>query len=176
MQWFVIYIKSSSGKSLSGTLSKKKIENFFPTIRVVNEWEDKKKIIEKPLFDSYIFIRSNENIITGLKKYSAIINFVYWLGKPVFISDTEIMNMKRFLHDHINVSVQKVNIGYEENETYKNSVVEKEGLLRKINRQSSIVLPSLGYRITSEIETSNVRILTPENLIYRSENSVRALK
>ncbi|WP_367864457.1 UpxY family transcription antiterminator [Pedobacter sp. WC2423] len=55
--WYVIYTRPQRENKISNYLSQKGIEFFFPTIKDVRQWNDRKKVISKPLFPSYIFVK-----------------------------------------------------------------------------------------------------------------------
>lgn len=58
--WYVIYTRPQQENKVSNYLSQKGIEFFFSTIKDVRQWHDRKKIINKPLFPGYIFVRIHD--------------------------------------------------------------------------------------------------------------------
>ena len=92
-------------------MTKKNIENYCPLNKIVKQWADRKKLIQEPLFNSYVFVRANEIDIYDIKKLTTdIVNFVYWLKKPAIIKDEEIEHIKLFLTQHKNIQLEKLNI------------------------------------------------------------------
>jgi transcription antitermination factor NusG len=167
-QWYIVYTKPRTEKKVSDVLTRKNIENYFPLNRVASDWNANKKIIEVPLFTCYIFVRATVRQLFELKKITGVVNLVYWLGKPVIIDDSEISMIKSFLSDHINVTTKKITLGIDTLRKYDTSIVEQEGSLMTVkNKKINVVLPSLGYIMTAEVETSNVRIISSANLIRR---------
>ncbi|WP_354303312.1 transcription termination/antitermination NusG family protein [Pedobacter sp. UYP1] len=47
-RWYVIYTRPQLENKISDYLSQKGIEFFFPAIKDVRQWNDRKKIINKP--------------------------------------------------------------------------------------------------------------------------------
>src|SRR5262245_7538924 len=109
-KWFALYTRARSEKKVSEILTRKKIENYCPINKVVKQWSDRKKIVYEPLFASYVFVRISESDITFLKRTQGVINFVYWLGKPAVIRDSEIESIKDFLSGHMNVKLERAPI------------------------------------------------------------------
>jgi len=169
-QWYVVYTKPRTEKKVSEILTRKKVENYFPLNRMAGDWNSNKKMMEVPLFACYIFVRTAVRQLSELKKVNGVVNLVYWLGKPVIVDDLEIGMIKNFLSDYINVTTKKVRLGIDTLRKFDTSIVEQDGSLMTVkNKKVHMVLPSLGYIMTAEIETSNVRIIPSSNLTRRSK-------
>jgi transcription antitermination factor NusG len=169
-QWYSVYTKPRSEKKVSESLTRKKIENYFPLNRRVENWNVNKKIINEPLFSCYVFVRATKTQLLELKKIPGIVNLVYWLGKPVIIDDFEIDMIKNFINAHIKVTVEKITMGNNTSKTMESSVMEPERSFITIkNKKVSAILPSLGYVLSAEVETSHVRIISSDNIIHRQK-------
>jgi transcription antitermination factor NusG len=161
--WFAIYTRPRWEKKVAEILTKNKIENYCPLNKVVRQWSDRKKTIEEPLFTSYVFVRIPENQQVSVKRLDGVLNLVYWLGKPAVIQDAEIDIIKRFLTENSNVLLEKTPVNINDRVRIVNGpLMELEGEVLSIrNRRIKIVLPSLGYLMYAEVETSNVEVLSP---------------
>ncbi len=51
----------------------------------------------EPLFKGYVFIATDENHKWDIKKIDGILNYVYWLGKPAVVKESEINTIRKFL-------------------------------------------------------------------------------
>jgi len=108
--WFALYTKPRWEKKISQVLKEKGFECWCPLRKIQKQWSDRKKIIEEPLFTSYIFVRIDNTERTGVLMTDGILNFVYHNGKPAIIRDKEIDIIKKFLSDkEASVSVQSFN-------------------------------------------------------------------
>ncbi|OQP45859.1 antitermination protein NusG [Niastella yeongjuensis] len=54
--WYVIYTKPRHEKKVNARLAENHIHSFLPTRKTLRVWHDRKKIVDEPLFPSYIFI------------------------------------------------------------------------------------------------------------------------
>lgn len=54
--WYAVYVKSRYEFVVSEELQRKGIETFLPSITKLNRWKDRKKLVEVPLFPSYLFV------------------------------------------------------------------------------------------------------------------------
>jgi len=169
-QWYVVYTKPRTEKKVCEILTRKKIENYLPLNRIVGDGNSNsnKKITDEPLFACYIFVRATIRQLFELKKITGIVNLVYWLGKPVIIDDLEIDMIRGFLNDYINVTTKKITLGIDTLRKFDTSVMAQEGSLMTVkSKKVNVVLPSLGYIMTAEVETSKVRIISSSNFTRR---------
>jgi transcription antitermination factor NusG len=95
--WFALYTKPRWEKKIDGALQKKGIESWCPLQKVERQWSDRKKIIEEPLFKSYVFVHIDSTERTKVLMTDGVLNFVYYLGKPAVIRDEEVNTIKKYL-------------------------------------------------------------------------------
>jgi len=60
--WYVLYVKSQWEKKVDGALKDLAIESFLPLTKEVRQWSDRKKTIFKPLFPSYVFVKTKSSL------------------------------------------------------------------------------------------------------------------
>ncbi len=99
MPWFIIYTKSRNEKKVADLLQKKGVEVFCPVVKRVRQWSDRKKVIEEPLFKSYLFVKMEEKNRPSVFGTPGIVNFVFWLNKPAILHDYEVENIKLMLKE-----------------------------------------------------------------------------
>ena len=161
LQWFVVYTKPRWEKKIAKILDEKGIENYCPLNRIVKQWSDRKKIVLEPVFKSYVFVKIADENKLNLKNINGILNFVFWLGKPAVIKETEIDTIKKFLNDFSDVQI--VTAGLEKN----TSVRVKQGLLMnykgqivEVNGNKAIVrLQSMGIILQASFDKTNLEII-----------------
>lgn len=96
-KWYALYTKPRWEKKVNNTLIRKGIESWCPLQRVERQWSDRKKIIEEPLFKSYIFVHIIEDERLTVMYTEGIINFVHYLKKPAVIREEEVTLIKSYL-------------------------------------------------------------------------------
>ena len=146
---------------MSDMLTRKKVENYCPLNRVVRQWADRKKTIFEPLFNSYVFVHATDLEHTAIKQTEGILSFVHWLGRPAVIRNEEIDTLKRFLRDHDDVKLEKIQVNINDKVKINNGpLMFLEGDVVEVKRKSvKVFLPSLGYAMIAEVKTSEVEIL-----------------
>ena len=109
-KWLALYTKPRWEKKVSQVLDRKGIECWCPLKKTEKQWSDRKKIVEEPLFTSYVFVRIDQTERTAVLMTDGILNFVYHVGKPAIIRDEEIDIIKKFLLEKTSsISVQSLN-------------------------------------------------------------------
>lgn len=159
--WYAVYTRSRWEKKVSTLLTKKKIENFCPLNKVVRQWADRKKAVYEPLFTCYVFVYISEQEQLAIKQTEGILNFVYWLGKPAIIKNEEIDEVKRFLNEHENVKLEKIDVNVKDKvRITAGPLMQREGDVVQIsNNTVKVHLPSLGYAIVAEVKKGDVEII-----------------
>lgn len=168
--WYILYTKSRCEKKVALTLSKNDFENYCPLNCTIKQWSDRKKKVYEPLFPSYVFIKiSADQLYKSKECTSNIVNFVYWLGKPAIITDTEIENIKNFLNNYINVKLEKSQVKINDRvKILSGSLMNMEGNITSIsNNKVKLFLPSLGYIVTAETSLNNIEIVKADYELNR---------
>jgi transcription antitermination factor NusG len=98
-KWYAVYTKPRWEKKIDTRLIKKGIESWCPLQKVERQWSDRKKIVEDPLFKSYVFVRIDVTERSNVLMTDGVLNFVYYLGKPAVIRDEEVNNIKMYLSE-----------------------------------------------------------------------------
>jgi transcription antitermination factor NusG len=172
-KWYAVYTKSRCEKKVAHLLSEKGIEHYCPLNKVQKQWSDRKKIIYEPLFKSYVFVKVAREDHLDVIKTKGILNFVYWLSKPAIIRTEEIDTIKRFLNDHTFIRLEKTEVNV--NDIVRVIVgpfMEQEGQVVLVkNKTVKVFLPSLGYLMHVEVETTKVRLIR-ENISQLPEQLV----
>lgn len=108
-KWYACYTKPRWEKKVSKVLEQKGIECWCPLKKIVKQWSDRKKIVEEPLFTSYVFVNIRDSEKTNVLMTDGILNYVYYLGKPAVIRDEEIDLIKKYLSEKAaSVTVQSL--------------------------------------------------------------------
>ena len=96
-KWFVFYTKSRHEKKVLELLTRQGFEAFLPMQKVMKQWSDRKKKVEVPLFNSYIFVRDTEDRIPLILQTPGISWNIRHNDKPAVLHDKEYDLIQRFL-------------------------------------------------------------------------------
>lgn len=154
-RWYPVYTNSRAEKKAYQELQKKGIEAYLPLRKEVKQWSDRKKIVEEPLFKSYLFVRISNKEHAEVLMTSGVNRFLYFSGKIAVMPDKQMEDLKLLMssgedlelisHDIKPGEKVIVNAG-----PFKGMIAE----LVSIQNKKSLVLKleNLGYAI--EIKTS----------------------
>ncbi|HEY0900125.1 MAG TPA: UpxY family transcription antiterminator [Sphingobacteriaceae bacterium] len=158
-QWYAVYTKPRWEKKVAESLMRNRLESYCPLNRVVRQWSDRKKVIEEPLFNSYVFTRLLPSEQTLVRQINGVVNFVYWLGRPAIIRAEEIQVIRDFLHQYQNVKLEKAPIHIDDDvQIIQGPLVEMIGKVVSVNHKLvRVIIKSLGYALTAELERHHVK-------------------
>lgn len=113
MNWYVLYTKPKWEKKVAEKLTQMGIECYCPLITQIKEWSDRKKKVEMPLFNSYVFVQLEDSDRNSVFQIAGVVRYLFWLGKPAIVRDEEITNIKSSLNasNIVDVSVTKIQVG-----------------------------------------------------------------
>ncbi|RYJ37866.1 NusG antitermination factor [Flavobacterium anhuiense] len=97
MNWYVVYTKPKWEKKVADKLNQLGIECYCPLITQVKQWSDRKKKIEMPLFNSYVFVQLPDSERNLVFQVAGVVRYLFWLGKPAIVKDQEIEIIKKSL-------------------------------------------------------------------------------
>jgi len=97
MNWYVVYTKPKWEKKVAEKLQQIGIDCYCPLVTQVKQWSDRKKKVEVPLFNSYVFVQLSEKDRNSVFQIAGIVRYLFWLGKPAIVRDEEIDIIKKNL-------------------------------------------------------------------------------
>lgn len=95
--WYVFYTKSRQEKKVRDLLTRHGFEVFLPLQKVMRQWSDRKKKVEVPLFNSYIFVYDTEDKVPFIVQTPGIAWSIRHNDKPAILHQTELETIQRFL-------------------------------------------------------------------------------
>lgn len=160
-KWYAVYTKPRWEKKVYRLLCDSGIKSYCPLHKVQRQWSDRKKIIEEPLFKSYVFVQVEQDEQTKVRMINGVVNFVYWLGKPAVIKNEEIETIKRFLNEYAEVEVKRLEIKPDSKVSIRSGAfMDKEGVVSKIYRKKvEVIIETIGCRLIAYIDKSNVSVV-----------------
>lgn len=96
-KWYALYTKPRWEKKIDSVLIRKGIESWCPLQKIERQWSDRKKVVEEPLFKSYVFVHITDAERSKVLMTDGVLNFVHYLGKPAVIRHEEVAIIKKYL-------------------------------------------------------------------------------
>jgi transcription antitermination factor NusG len=159
--WYAIYTKPRWEKKVHSLLSEKKIESYCPLNKVRKKWSDRMKIVEEPLFKSYVFAKVTTEDQTKVRMTAGVMNFVYWQGKPAIIPAKEIETIRKFLNEYENVMAEPMQLKEDGRVIIRQGLfMDHEAKIIKIEgNKVKVVIESIGYTLIASIDKKNLSTL-----------------
>lgn len=162
-KWLAVYTRPRWEKKVDQLLKEQGTESYCPLNKVRRKWSDRVKVIEEPLFKSYVFVKVSDLDRTPVRMTPGVINFVYWDGKPAIIKEKEIATIRRFLDEYENVEVQPMDLKVDQRvKITKGPLMEQEGKVLALRHKTvKVAIDSLGYILVAYIDRSKLSSARP---------------
>ena len=96
-RWFVLYTMSRREKQVEQCLRRLDIEAYLPLHLSPRQWSDRVKLVELPLFPSYVFVKTTDHKLRSLLSVQGVSRIVFYNGIPAEIRESEILAITSFL-------------------------------------------------------------------------------
>ena len=164
-KWLAVYTRPRWEKKVNQLLTEKGLESYCPLNKVRRKWSDRVKIVEEPLFKSYVFVKVRDEDRSAVRMTAGAINFVYWQGKPAVIKEKEILAIKRFLDEYENVEARSAaDIKVNQRVRITNgSLMDQEGKVIDLRHKTArVAIDSLGFILVAHIDRSKLTSAQPK--------------
>lgn len=161
--WYALYTKPRWEKKVHELLLQKGLQAYCPLNKVRKKWSDRYKMVEEPLFKSYVFVRVTDEERADVRFVDGVVNYVYWLGKPAQVKDIEIERIKRFLNEFEDVEVEQLPEPKQGDKVVITSGVfmDQEGrILSADKKRVEVLIESLGFKLVATMDKERVNILS----------------
>jgi transcription antitermination factor NusG len=92
--WYVLYVKPRSEKKTTDALLALGLQVYAPTQRLLRQWKDRKKWVEMPLFNGYIFIKIAEKERNSVFQHKNVLKYVRIGSEYAQVSDSEMERIR----------------------------------------------------------------------------------
>jgi transcription antitermination factor NusG len=157
-KWLAVYTRPRWEKKVNQLLKEKGMESYCPLNKVRKKWSDRVKIVEEPLFKSYVFVKVNDKDRSAVRMTAGAINFVYWQGKPAVIREKEIVSIKKFLDEYENVEAKPIDLRVNQRvRITTGTLMDQEGKVLDLHRKTAkVAIDSLGYILVAYIDRTKL--------------------
>ena len=149
--WFVLYTTPRAEKRVKERLDMDGVESYLPLHRCPRVWSDRVKLVDIPLFNSYIFVKCKAYELFSLLRMSGVVRIVFYDDKPAILRQSEIDAIKRFLEE----AKEKVLCTGDEVEILTGCLKRRSGTIVKIKKKY-LVLHIEQLTATVCVNTENV--------------------
>lgn len=105
--WYALYTRSRAEKKVLEQFALKGINAYLPMRRELRQWSDRKKWMEVPAINSYIFAQFTPEDMKKAYDVQGIVAFVNDKGKPAIIPDLQIAAMRQTIEANLCFSIEQ---------------------------------------------------------------------
>jgi len=96
-KWVAFYTKPRQEFKAAQKLQSLDIECYLPTIITLRQWSDRKKKVQVPLFNGYVFAKVNEKERLTALQQDSVVKVICFAGRPSYIPEWQIDSLKKML-------------------------------------------------------------------------------
>ena len=140
-KWYAVYTHPRAEKQVYKKLVESEVESFLPLQKTYRQWSDRKKLIEKPLLTSYVFVKTKPKYFPVVFKTYGVVKFVTFEGQPVAIPQNQIDNLRLLVNSNAEIEVTSEHFEKGDNvEVIAGSLVGLTGELINIGNQKRVII------------------------------------
>ena len=133
--WYILYTMPRFEKRVQERLELSGVECYLPLHRCPRVWSDRVKMVDIPLFSSYVFVRCKAFEVMPLIKINGVVRIVFHDKKPAIVRQSEIDAIQQFIKE----ASEKVLCTGDEVEILTGSMKKKYGTIIRIKKKYLIL-------------------------------------
>ena len=91
-------------------LSDQGFEAYLPLVKTLRQWSDRKKFVEVPLINSYIFVKVKEHLLSEVLQIDGASRYISFEGKPASIPQQQIDNLRILIDGKAKIDITGENL------------------------------------------------------------------
>jgi transcription antitermination factor NusG len=160
-KWRALYVASRQEKKVNELLLNKGIESYCPIVKTMRQWSDRKKMVELPLLNGYVFVKIDSTENERVLNTRGVVNFVRAEGKIAEVRNVEIQRLQQLVELGYQMEASGISRRYKEGEKVKIT----SGVLRNI--EGFVVESKEGRFIDVLLESigQSIRVKLPQEIL-----------
>ncbi|MBC7381851.1 MAG: UpxY family transcription antiterminator [Bacteroidia bacterium] len=140
--WYLLYTNPRAEKKVDAELRLRGFDVFLPLHKTLRQWSDRKKLVEVPLFNSYIFIYTQlERNYYDILNVNGIVKFVNFDKTPAIVDPREIELIKFVLCEFEDIETgSKIIQAGSEVEVIAGALAGKKGKMIKNQGKNKVII------------------------------------
>jgi transcriptional antiterminator RfaH len=148
-------VNSRAEKKVGERLSLAGIENYVPIKKELKQWSDRKKMVESPLINGYVFVRPDALQRDHVLQHQGVLNYVRYNGGDALIREIEIEALKSIEEKGYHVQGEFTN-SFTQGDKVKIEYGPFKGLFGSVKAEAKqhvfyIAIEGIGYTLTVKV-------------------------
>ena len=104
-KWFAVHTRARHEKVVGQGIRELGMTSFLPLVKQVRQWSDRRKMVEFPLFNCYVFVRMTPNNRDRLRvlQVNGVLGFVGTRGTGIAIPDEQMEAVRLVIEEQLPV-------------------------------------------------------------------------
>ena len=161
LPWYVLYTKPRNEKKVAQRLSKAGYTVYCPLQKVRRQWSDRTKVVEEPLFKSYLFIQIEDYKRDEVFSFPGTVRYLFWLRRPAQVRQAEIKTIQKWLgeYNHEDIDISDIQPGDLVRITSGQFSGEEAVLLDRTHHKAVVQLKELGIQLSLSLSNNDLLAL-----------------
>ena len=163
-RWFAVYTRYKREKVVYDELTRKGIEVFLPLQKILRQYGRKKRWVELPLFNCYVFVKITKANYVPVLSTEGVTKFIQFSQNLISIPQEEIQMIKRIIGSELLFEVEEgLFQSGDEVEIIAGNLAGMKGELIEVQGKKKVLieLSHLGYSLKIELPATYLRRLKP---------------
>lgn len=171
-QWYIVYTHTGNEIKTLYALHKKHVECFCPMTAPATR--AKHKPSATPLLPNYLFVHIAPSEQTAVRQVEGIVNFMYWLGNCVVVSDEDIFILKELTEKYQSLTVEKIKIDstVPVNDRWQYATLNNNTNFDAEQEFVKVSFPAYGFAVTAAESKMNIRVININNRTQQRKTSI----
>ncbi len=167
MPWYALYTRPRHEKKVFEALQEKGIEAFLPLIKTLRQWKDRRKWVEVPLFNSYVFVNIEYRDRFAALQTRGVVRIVAFGGTPATIPDWQIQQLRQVIEHPETLQAETYLKAGDYVEVVSGPFRGIRGYLREIRGETrvAILIDGIFQSASFVVDRSMVKKLTEEERV-----------
>ena len=156
--WYVLFTKPRHEKKVADRLTAAGYTTYCPLHKIKRQWSDRVKVVEEPLFKSFIFIHIENAKRREVFAYPGTLRYLFWLRNLAKVRPEEIETIQKWLGhcDHEELQIEKIDLGSHVR-IISGQFLNLEAILLDRKRNKALVqLTELGIQLSLNLKNNEI--------------------
>ena len=164
--WYAVYTRSNFEKRVTTELTARGLENYLPLVEKVHQWNDRKKVVQLPVFPGYVFARFADNGKNRLEvlRTAGTVRILGHGDRVEPVPQSEIESIRRLLKGNVPFFAHPFLREGAWVRVKRGPLKDLEGLLLRVKSKTRLVvsISILSQSVATETDIGDVEVIRRE--------------
>lgn len=161
LEWYALYTRARHEKTVDRKLESMGFESFLPLQRVLSQWKDRKKWVEKPLFPGYLFVRAARENVGHIWAVRSVVQVLGDGTGPLAVPEDQVLDVRQMVTSEMPAEPWPYLEAGQRVRVLDGPLIGMEGFVVEQEKRCRLVISvnMLGRSVAAEIDRENLEPL-----------------